>query len=150
VEPGLYSVDIRPTSGWYVESALYGSIDLLTEDLTVPEGGATEAIEIALKNDGASVSGTVRGRGATPASGMALLVSSRAPRMVKEAQIVNGAFTLGDLAPGSYRALAIDRTDDLEYRNPEVLRDYLTKAQDVTVGSKQESRVDLELVQREK
>jgi hypothetical protein len=70
--------------------------------------------------------------------------------MVKEAQIVNGAFTLGDLAPGSYRALAIDRTDDLEYRNPEVLRDYLTKAQDVTVSSKQESRVDLELVQREK
>lgn len=150
VEPGLYSVDIRPNSGWYVESALYGSIDLLTEDLTVPEGGATEAIEIALKNDGASVSGTVRGRGATPASGMVLLVSGRAPRMVKEAQIVNGAFTLGDLAPGSYRAVAIDRTDDLEYRNPEVLRDYLTKAQDVTVGSKQESRVDLELVQREK
>jgi hypothetical protein len=150
VEPGIYSVDIRPNPGWYVESALYGSIDLLTEDLTVPEGGATEAIEIALKNDGASVSGTVRGGTATPASGMVLLVSNRAPRMVKEAKIVNGAFTLGDLAPGSYRVVAIDRTDDLEYRNPEALRDCLTKAQDVTVSSKQESRVDLELVQREK
>jgi hypothetical protein len=150
VEPGIYSVDIRPNSGWCVESASYGSVDLLTEDLTMPEGGTTEAIEIRMRKDGASVSGTVRGGGATPASGIVLLVSGRAPRIVKEAQIVNGAFTLGDLAPGSYRALAIDRTDDLEYRNPEVLRDYLTKAQDVTVSSKQESRVDLELVQREK
>ena len=38
----------------------------------------------------------------------------------------------------------------LNIRNPDVLRDYLTKAQDVTLGPKQESRVDLELLQREK
>ena len=150
VEPGSYSVDIRPSPGWYVESALYGSVDLLTEDLTVLEGGTTEAIEVTLRNDGAKVSGNVRGKGAASASGMVLLVSSRAPRFVKETRIANGAFTIRDLAPGSYRALAIDQADDLEYKNPEVLRDYLTKAQDVTVGPKQESRVDLELVQREK
>jgi hypothetical protein len=150
VEPGSYSVDIRPNPGWYVESALYGSVDVLTEDLTVPEGGTTEAIEVTLRNDGARVSGNVRGGGPTPASGMVLLVSSRAPRLVKVTRIVNGAFNIGDLAPGSYRAIAIDQAEDLEYRNPDALRDYLTKAQDVTLGPKQESRVDLELVQREK
>ena len=150
VEPGSYSVDIRPNPGWYVESALYGSVDVLSEDLTVPEGGTTEAIEVTLRNDGASVSGNVRGRGAAPVSGKVLLVSNRAPRLVSVARIVNGAFTITDLAPGSYRALAIDRADDVEYRNPDVLRDYLTKAQDVTLGPKQESRVDLELLQREK
>jgi Carboxypeptidase regulatory-like domain len=150
VESGSYSVDIRPSPGWYVESALCGSVDLLTEDLTVPEGGTTEAIEVTLRNDGAKVSGNIRGRGAASASGMVLLVSSRAPRLVKETPITNGTFTIRDLAPGSYRALAIDQADDLEYRNPEALRDYLTKAQDVTVGPKQESRVDLELVQGEK
>jgi hypothetical protein len=150
VEPGSYSVDIRPNPGWYVESALYGSVDVLTEDLTVPEGGTTEAIEVTLRNDGARVSGNVRGRGATAASGMVLLVPSRAPRLVKVTRIVNGAFNIGDLAPGLYRAIAIDQAEDLEYRNPDALRDYLTKAQDVTLGPKQESRVDLELVQREK
>jgi hypothetical protein len=150
VESGSYSVDIRPSPGWYVESALYGSVDLLTEDLTVPEGGTTEAIEVTLRNDGAKVSGNIRGRGAASTSGMVLLVSSRAPRLVKETRITNGAFAIRDLAPGSYRALAIDQADDLEYKNPEALRDYLTKAQDVTVGPKQESRVDLELVQWEK
>jgi len=150
VEPGSYSVDIRPNPGWYVESALYGSVDLLTEDLTVPEGGTTEAIEITLRNDGARVSGNIRGKGAASTSGMVLLVPSRAPRLVKVAQIRNGTFTMRDLAPGSYRALAIDQADDLEYANPEALRNYLTKAQDVTLSPKQESRVDLELVQREK
>jgi len=150
VDPGSYSVDIRPNPGWYVESALYGSVDVLTEDLTVPEGGTTEAIEVTLRNDGASVSGNVRGRGSAPVSGKVLLVSNRAPRLVSVARIVNGAFNIGDLAPGSYRAIAIDQADDLEYRNPDVLRDYLTKAQDVTLGPKQESRVDLELLQREK
>ena len=148
VEPGSYSVDIRPSPGWYVESALYGSVDLVTEDLTVPREERRKRSKITLRNDGAKVSGNVRGKGAASASGMVLLVSSRAPRFVKETRIANGAFTIRDLAPGSYRALAIDQADDLEYKNPEVLRDYLTKAQDVTVGPKQESRVDLELVQR--
>ena len=81
---------------------------------------------------------------------MVLLVSSRAPRLVKVARIVNGTFTIRDLAPGSYRAIAIDQADDLEYANPEALRDYLTKAQDVTLSPKQESRMDLELLHREK
>jgi hypothetical protein len=150
VEPGAYSVDIRPNYGWYVESALYGSVDLLSEDLTVPEGGTTEAIEITLRNDGARVSGTIRTSGSSPANGMVLFVSSRAPRLVRVAQIVNGAFTVTDLAPGSYRAIAIDQADNLEYANPEALRDYLAKAQDVTLSAKQESHLELELVQREK
>jgi hypothetical protein len=149
-EPGIYSVDIRPNSGWYVESALYGSVDLLADDMTVPEGGGTEAIEITLRNDGASVGGNVRGRGTAAAGGMVLLVSSRAPRLVGVARIMNGSFNIRDLAPGSYRAIAIDQADDLEYTNPEELRDYLTKAQDVTLGPKQDGHLDLELVQREK
>jgi len=150
VEPGIYSVDIRPTTGWYVESARYGSVDLLTEDLTVSEGGTTEPIEITLRNDGATASGNVRGRGVAPASGMVLLVPSRAPRLVKVTPIMNGSFTIDDLAPGSYRVIALDRADDLEYTNPEALQDYLTKAREVTLGPKQESRLDLELLQREK
>jgi hypothetical protein len=150
VEPGAYSVDIHPTSGWYVESARYGSIDLLTEDLIVPEGGTTEVIEITLRNDGASASGNVRARGSSPANGAVLLVPSRAPRLVNVAQFTNGTFTISDLAPGSYRAIALDQVDDLEYTNPEALRDYLSKAQDVTLSPKQETHVDLELLQREK
>jgi hypothetical protein len=150
VEPGTYSVDIRPTPGWYVDSARYGSVDLLTENLTAPEGGTTEAIDITLRNDGASASGSVRISGVAAASGVVLLVPSRAPRLVKVARFMNGTFAINDLAPGSYRAVALDRADDLEYTNPETMRDYLTKAQDLTLGPKQKSRVDLELVKREK
>jgi len=150
VEPGIYTVDIPPNPGWYVESARYGSVDLLSEDLTASEGGTTEPIEITLRNDGATASGNVGGRGVAPASGMVLLVPSRAPRLVKVTPIMNGSFTIDDLAPGSYRVVALDRSDDLEYTNPEALQDYLTKAREVTLGPKQESRLDLELLQREK
>jgi hypothetical protein len=150
VEPGIYSVDLRANPGWYVESARYGVVDLLTEDLTVPEGGTTEGIEIALKNDGASVSGNVHAKGTAPESGRVLMVPSHAPRLVKATRITNGTYIIKDLAPGSYRTIALDRADDIEYTNPEALRDYLSKAEEVTLGPKQESRVDLELQQREK
>jgi hypothetical protein len=150
VEPGAYSVEIHPNSGWYVESARYGAVDLLAEDLTVPDGGTTEAIEITLRSDGASASGNVRASGVAPASGSVLLVPSGAPRLLKVARITNGTFTINDLAPGSYHAIALDRVDDLEYTNPEALKDYLAKAQDVTLSPKQDAHVDLELVQREK
>jgi hypothetical protein len=151
VEPGTYSVDIWPNGGWYVESARYGSVDLVTDDLTVPDGGTTENIEVTLKNDGATLSGTVRGgSGGTSATGTVLLVPGRAPRRAQVTQIMNGTFTIGDLAPGSYRVFALDRADDLEYTNPEALRDCLAKAQEVTLGPKQEARVDLELLRREK
>jgi len=116
----------------------------------VPEGGTTEAIEITLRNDGASASGNVHASGVAPASGSVLLVPSGAPRLLKVARITNGTFTINDLAPGSYHAIALDRVDDLEYTNPEALKDYLAKAQDVTLSPKQEAHVDLELLQREK
>jgi hypothetical protein len=152
VEPGAYSVDIRTFGPWYVESARSGSIDLVTGDLTVPEGGgATEEIEVTLRNDGASLSGNVHGgSGGTPATGMVLLVPGRAPRLTQVTRITNGTFAIHALAPGSYRVFALDRADDLEYTNPDALRDYLAKAQEVTLGSKQEARVDLELLRREK
>lgn len=150
VEPGTYAVDVHPNFGYYVESARYGSIDLLTDDLIVPEGGATVTIVVVLRNDGATLNGNVRGAGGEPAGGMVLLVPSRAPRLAQVARVANGAFKISNLAPGSYRAVAIEKADDLEYTNPEAVRDYLAKGQDITLSSKQESRVDLELVQREK
>jgi hypothetical protein len=150
VEPGSYAVDVHPNFGYYVESARYGSIDLLTDDLTVPEGGSTETIVVVLRNDGATLNGNVRGAGGAPAVGMVLLVPSRAPRLAQVARVANGAFKIRNLAPGSYRAVAIEQADDLEYTNPEVVKDYLTKGQDIRLSSKQESRVDLELVQKER
>jgi hypothetical protein len=151
VEPGTYWADIRSNRGWYVESARCGSVDLMIDDLTVPEGGTTEAIEITLRDDGATLSGSVRGgSGETTATGAVLLVPGRAPRLAQVTQVMDGTFKIADLAPGSYRVLALDRTDDLEYTNPEALRDYVAKAQEVTLGPKQEARVDLELLRREK
>lgn len=152
VMPGTYTADIQVMSReWYVEKARYGPVDLLTDDLTVPEGGTTEAIEITLGTDAARATGSIRGSGgAMAASGSVLFVPARTPRLVKTARIEDGAYTIGGLAPGPYRMIALDRADDLEYTNPEEMRDILAKAQEVTLISKQEAHIDLELLQRER
>jgi hypothetical protein len=69
VEPGRYAVQISPHGPWYVQSATYGQTDLLRDDLVVTPGGG--AIEIVLRDDGGSVSGSVMSDN-TPANAMVL------------------------------------------------------------------------------
>jgi len=150
VEPGIYSVDIHPTPGWYVDAAHYGSVNLLTQDLSIAEGEASDEIEITLRKDGAKISGNVRGSARNSSAATVLLVPGRTPQIVTQVHAVDGSYSFRDIAPGAYRVLALDRADDLEYRNPDVMRDYLTKAQSITLSAKQEVRMDLDIVPREK
>jgi hypothetical protein len=53
---------------------------------------------------------------------------------------------MGQLAPGTYRVLAVDRADDFEYGNPEVLQKYLGKAREISLGPNQQGKIELELV----
>jgi len=45
----------------------------------------------------------------------------------------DGSFTMRQIPPGKYRAIAIDDGDELEYTNPEVMQPYLAASQVVTV-----------------
>jgi hypothetical protein len=58
----------------------------------------------------------------------------------------NGSFQFPFLPPGSYKVLAVDHPEQLEYSNPDVLRKYLSKARDTTLSADQAARIDLELV----
>lgn len=149
IEPGTYRAYFPSGGGWYVESARYGSVDLMRDEMVVPEGGTGEPIEIVVGNDGATLAGRVTDGGAA-ADGQALIVPGRAPRQVLPVPFSGGAFSIQGLAPGEYHVIALDSVDGLEYRNPEAMREYMSKAKDVTLGPKMETTVDLELVKREK
>src|SRR4029077_4688818 len=71
VDPGVCRVEIMPTGPWYVAAARQGSTDLLTHDLVVEAGGEGEPIEIILRDDFASVLGTVSSDG-QPGTGSVL------------------------------------------------------------------------------
>jgi hypothetical protein len=156
VPPGVYSIQVMPTGPWYVQSARCGSLDLLQHDLTVAPGSAVEPIEIVLRDDFARLEGKLA-MGPDTDSAMVLAIPERGQpqtRIVERVQAsANGAvaqraviFEIGQLAPGTYRVLALDRTDDLEYGNPEVLQKYLGNAREITLAPNQRGKIELELV----
>ena len=57
-----------------------------------------------------------------------------------------GVVTFHQLAPGSYKVLAVDRLDGFEYANPEVLQKYSSKIRDITLAPNQKGSVDLALM----
>jgi hypothetical protein len=146
VEPGRYSVRLEPTQNAYIYSAKYGSIDLLREDLTVDSDTPVQTIEVILRDDPAHLSGvlTLDGR---KAAGAVLLVPENAPRLMKLMPTdSSGAFESSILAPGNYRALGMDRMDDVEYGDPEFLRKYLPNAQEISLSARQAVAIQVELV----
>ncbi len=143
IAPGTYSAEIIPSYPWYVASALCGATDLLREDLTVPEGGGLPPIEIVLRNDGASLSGTISENGA-PTEGTVLLIPAHGtPKASASGQ---SAFQFNNVAPGDYAVIAFDRVDHLEYANPAALQPYMAQAGQVTLTANGKSEITLNLI----
>jgi hypothetical protein len=148
VEPGRYAVDVLPNSGrWYVQAASCGSTNLLRDELTVTAGAQLPPIEVVLRDDGGSLSGNVEA-GGKPAPAAVLLVPERAgPALIKLANAGEGGeFQFGQVAPGNYRLLAFDSVDKLEYRNPQVLDDYLSSGTSVAVQGNDQVHAKVELI----
>ena len=151
VEPGKYFVEVTTESTWYVQSVTSGSTDLLRDELVVPAGSQIPAIEVVLRNDGATLRGTVQFDG-SPEQGTAILVPDRGS--AAQAKVApasqSGEFTFRQLAPGDYRLLAFDRVSDLEYRDPEVLNSYLSRGVHVSVQANRQSNTSVELIKVQK
>lgn len=146
IPSGTYRVEIFPNGPLYVESAVSGTTNLLESDLTVAPGSVPQTIEITLRDDAASLSGNVSLDNQV-LSATVLAISEHAsisPRI--QPTDPSGGFELSMLPPGAYKILAVDHPDRLEYRNPEALKKYLTKAREVTLSPDQSAKIDLELV----
>jgi phage gp45-like len=147
VRSGTYTLQVQSFNEWWVKSAKCGGVDLLTDDLTVVDGGSSAPIEITMGNDGASVNGSV-----APAGNAAVFVVQ--PRgkknFVKIAPEEQGNFSISGLPPGDYAVVAIDHGDQIEYANPEVMNSYLSNAEHISVGPFGKATVHLNLVPRGK
>src|SRR6267154_2471679 len=75
--PGSYAVEVNAWGRWYAQSARSGSVNLLREPLVVPGSGHVPPIELLLRDDGATVTGTVKA--ASPETATVLIVSEFAP-----------------------------------------------------------------------
>ena len=166
VPPGRYWVRVDSNRG-LVGAVTTGELDLLRRPLTLVPG-ANVSVEVTIRNDGAEISGSVEGGGAsgTPGFGTGAINSfiAKSPGGV-QAQVYflplpestgqfrqgsvgdDGKFELRQVSPGAYRVLAVDRPlFELEYHNNEALRAYDGKGQVVRLGAGQKEQITLQLI----
>jgi hypothetical protein len=155
VEPGRYTAELMPQPPWYVASAEYGQANLLTDDLVLTDGSPALPLNVVLRNDYASLTGTVRTPDPmiTPMTVVAIpeglpkaspKVSNYYARLDKSAG--DAEFFLDSLAPGDYLVFAFDHGEGIEYSNPDVLQNYISQAAHVTLAPNQRGKVTLELI----
>jgi hypothetical protein len=124
--------------------------------LTVAPGSSVDAIEIVLRDDFASLEGSVT-LGAENDSATVIAIPEGGQPQMRGDNISRptpsidpshapAGFEMGQLAPGNYQILAVDRPDEFEYGNPEVLRKYLSKAREISLVANQRAKIELELV----
>jgi hypothetical protein len=147
VEPGTYSVEINTNGSYYVQAASCGDTDLLREDLRIAPGAHPPPIQVTLRSDPGTISGKVQS-GGQPSKAGVLLIPDRggANKAQSTSTGQDGEFQFGLLAPGDYRVLAFDHIDKLEYRNPDVLEAYLSRASRVTVQASDTAKTTVEMI----
>jgi hypothetical protein len=115
VAAGRYRLRVTPFGG-YVASAVSGTRDLLHGELVVGAGAAPEPIEVNVRNDGGSVTVTTEGNQG------ALLLAPVEGGEARRGQAMLPNFQFINLAPGDYRLFLVKDIEELEFRNPDVLR----------------------------
>jgi hypothetical protein len=152
VPPGVYSVEVSPNGPYYVQSARSGSVDLLAQSLTIAPGGSNQPIEIVLRDDFATLEGSLTFNAESDTATIIMISSNSSPEAPQQRWNIMGvtnkapSFHIPQLAPGEFKILAVDNPDELEYGNPEVVRKYLSKARDVSLAPNQKVKVELEVV----
>jgi hypothetical protein len=155
VLPGQYRVHVSAQMG-YVAAVSSGGLDLLHNPLVVPPGGTSSPIEITLRDDGATVDGTIENWRAETQGRKTLLpgqqlacvylvptTETMVPPVV--AWTGDGHFNLQQIPPGSYRAFAFNRQPgDLEFTNEEVMTKYEAKSQVIQLEAGQKAQLRLQ------
>ena len=145
--PGRYSTEILCNPPWYVQSATSGDIDLLRDDLVIAAGRRPDPLEIVVRDDGTTLMGSLRADG-EPVRGDVLLVPEQGS--LTQAKLTqaspSGDFGFFALAPGDYKLLGFDTTNGLEFRNPDVLAPYLSRAVRVSVQPHEQATATVERI----
>jgi hypothetical protein len=158
VLPGVYRVQTSAYLG-YVASISSGGTDLAREPLVVGAGGAITPIEITLRNDSGSISGTVNQ--SSPANSASssgegetsMIFAYAIPQFPTTAQIAmsvmmgSGQINFGNLAPGTYRVAAFDQPEEFDMDDPKAMARFTSLGQAVTVEAGSTASVQLDLIQ---
>jgi hypothetical protein len=158
-EPGRYWVQAQAFAPGYVSSITSGGVDLGSNPLVIIPGSTPAPVEVTLRNDGGTITGQIAmqtpvSSGSTPSQpGEQLQLWIYAiPLFATAGQAPNvmpsptGQFSFYNLAPGSYRVVACDAQQDIDFHSPEGLAIWAGKGQTVSVDPGGTASVDLDVV----
>jgi protocatechuate 3,4-dioxygenase beta subunit len=148
---GKYVVDLAGfPDGLYVKSMRSGSADVLREGLTVSSGAAIP-LEIVLSDGTGSLEGAVLDGDEKPVLGATLLLIPEAAlrkrwsRFYTAVTSQDGRYHLEDIAPGDYKAVALDDVKPHSWLDPDLLRPLESAADAVTVQPKGHDTLNLHI-----
>jgi hypothetical protein len=150
LDPGRYQIEFQSGGAmFYAASATFGNIDLLRDDLVIGSDTSSQTIDVHVRDDGGIMKVSVSSSGDKSEIAV-FVVSEEFPGNVQTIfPDPDGAAFFGGLAPGAYRVFALDNPDNLEYRRPGALDDFLSRAAEVTVSPKQQASVTVNVLHRE-
>jgi hypothetical protein len=146
--PGTYRAEITPNFGdMYVQSATFGTTDLLNSNLTLIRSASQSSIDIVLRDDGAHLTVKIPAQQRQENVNILLVPERGEPRLMTGYGDQNGGGTqITGLRPGSYTVLAFQDLGDLEYMNRAALEPYLSRGAKITLATNQEATVTTDLI----
>ncbi len=148
VQPGHYLVHVQSYLG-YVASLRSGGVDLLRDPLVIGSNGGADPIDLVLRDDAATVTGTVKtGDSALPERTYVVLLPIGSTQQMPQSMAgPDGKFTLANVAPGSYRLLAMRNFPfQIPYRDAEAMQAWDNKGVVVSVVAAQQLEADVPLL----
>ena len=145
IPPGSYDVTAQVAGKACLGALTYMGSDLARNPLTIEPGSAGAPINVALSSECATLNITVRSDRAKP-QGVLLLMPANVTIDPQIVPVSAATVMMQNLSPGTYRLYAVSKLDDLEYTNPEAMRD--VPSQEITLTSKQQAQASVEITER--
>lgn len=147
LRPGTYQAALYGAPDWMIIKIIAQNAVVKGTEITLAPGASAKLV-CTVARVSASVSGAVM-RGDKPLAGaMVLLVPDDGvadkQRYRRDESDSDGTFTLRQVIPGRYTAVAIQNGWNLEWGNPEVLKPYLAKGEKVTVTAEKSGSLKLQ------
>jgi hypothetical protein len=136
---GTYWLDAHAyiSEPYYVESATFGSANLLTDDLVVDSSAANSSIDVVFRKGAATLSGAVSMKDSSHSAYVVLFTPGQRQTPLFQSVEMNGSFKFEHLAPGTYRIAAFDGLIDPDSSNQELVKKLSAVAKEVSLVPEQ-------------
>jgi hypothetical protein len=142
VQPGTFELSVR-AAAVYVKSIRYGDRD--ATDGIIPITAAGGNLSIILAGDMGTITGTVLDADDKPAENVIVFLVPKEHGMLAFRKTdVGGNFRISNVAPGEYRALALET--EIEARSPELLKAFGSRVAEAKLEPSGTATVRLKLI----